>query len=149
MRVAALGLAGLTVEAGYQLQVEDVAAVAACEVALFVDSARSGPAPFFVQAVQAHYALSLSTHSLSPANALGMAHELFGAQAVGFVVGIRGATFEAFGEGLSAAAQGNLECAFQYLAPVLEARDVRDLSARSTLGQGLCRQLAAVENPHA
>ncbi len=64
----------------------------------------------------------VGTHTLAPETVLGLAHALFGARARGFVLGIRGYEFDAFGELLSEKARANLAAALEFITPVLRDR---------------------------
>ena len=114
----------ISVDSDYQLQVEYAEAISHHDVVVFVDAAVSGPEPFYVEEVRPVSGISFSSHSLGPAEVLGLAHDLFQTKARGFVVGIRGYEFDAFGERLSEQAQSNLAQARQFLESVLQGGDV-------------------------
>jgi hydrogenase maturation protease len=119
--VAALAIPAVTVEADYQLAVEDAATVAAHEVVVFADAAVSGPEPFAFGSVQpaAEGCVGFSSHSVEPAAVLALARDLFGARTRGYALGIRGYRFNEFGERLSEQAEANLAAAVRFLVPVL------------------------------
>jgi len=105
----------LTVESGYQLNVEDAALVADREVVIFVDAAVGGPEPFSFCGIEPGGSLSFSSHSLGPEVLLALAGDLFGVRTRGYILGIRGYEFDDFGEGLSAGARRNLESALRFI----------------------------------
>jgi len=111
----ALRLPGLTVEIDYQLSVEHAALAAEHDVVVFADAAASGPEPFSFRAVEPKGECGFSTHSVSPAGVLALAHELFGGACRGYVLGVRGYDFGEFGEGLSSPARANLAAAVEFL----------------------------------
>ncbi|MEW6198645.1 MAG: hydrogenase maturation protease [Planctomycetota bacterium] len=115
----ALRLPGVTVEADYQLSVEDAATVARHDAVLFIDGDRSGPAPFRFEVVEPGAAASFSTHSVRPGGVVRLAQDLFGAAGPAYLLGIRGYEFDEFGEGLSAGAQVNLAAAIAFVEPLL------------------------------
>lgn len=117
-----LALPGLTVEADYQLTVEDAALVAEHDVAIFADAAVAGPAPFELRRIdpQAEEALTFSTHSVSPAGVLALARTLFHAETAAYTLAIRGYRFDEFGEELSEQARANLTAAVDFLQRVLD-----------------------------
>lgn len=119
--VERLRLPGVTVDADYQLTVEDAAAVAQHEVAIFADADTAGPGPFYLRAVEPDATLSFSTHSVSPAAVMGLARDLFGARTRGFVLGIRGYVFNEFEESLSEKALGNLAAAVRFIESALRS----------------------------
>ncbi len=120
--VERLKLPGVTVDADYQLTVEDAAAVARHEVAIFADADTAEAGPFYLRAVEPAGTLSFSTHSVSPAAVMGLARDLFGARTKGFVLGIRGYVFNEFEESLSEKALGNLAAAVRFIESALRSR---------------------------
>lgn len=117
--LAALELPGVTVEANYQLTVEDAAAVAEHDVVVFADASVNGPEPYSFQPVEPKRNVSFSSHSLAPPAVLALAHELFGSATRGYVLGIRGYRFNEFAEALSPGARGNLRAAMRFLESLL------------------------------
>ncbi len=132
---------GVTVDADYQLTVEDAAAVADHDVVIFVDAAVTGREPFFVERVTPRADLGFTTHDVDPATVLGLARDLFGATARGYTVGIRGYEFNEFGEKLSERARANLEETRRFLTGVLARCDLDALESRCD-NNGLLRRNA-------
>jgi hydrogenase maturation protease len=114
-----LRMPGVTVEADYQLSVEDAAAAAAHRYVVFADASVGGREPFFFRAVHPAAHTSFSTHSVEPEAVLALARDLFQADTKGYALGIRGYRFNEFGETLSDEAQDNLATAFRFIVPVL------------------------------
>ena len=73
--VEKLGIDGVTVEANYQLTVEDAAIIAEHEVVVFVDAAIEGPEPFTLERARPDSAMSFSTHSVTPPALLELARD--------------------------------------------------------------------------
>ena len=121
--IGAAGLDGVTVQADYQLQVEDAADIAAHDTVLFVDAAVSGPEPFFLRPVVPEASLGFSSHTLTPEALMAVARDMFGARTAGYTLGIRGYDFNEFGESLSPAARQNLACAQRFLLRTLRTRN--------------------------
>lgn len=119
----------VTIDADYQLSVEDAVTVRDHDVVLFVDAAVSGPEPFFVERVRPRTHVSFSTHSVDPAAVMGIAQDLFSASTTGYKVGIRGYDFNEFGQRLSERAQKNLEAARLFLQEVLTSGSCEQLCA--------------------
>ena len=111
---------GLTVDADYQLTVEDASDVAKHDIVVFADASVNGREPYGIEAVQPKEALSFSSHSVEPSVLLHMAHTLFGSATRAYILGIRGYEFNEFGEGLSARAADNLEKAAAFLRLALD-----------------------------
>ena len=119
--VEKMGIPDLMVDADYQLTVEDAADIAGSDVVVFVDASVVGPEPFFFRAVEPSGEPGFSTHSIAPEAVMALAYELFGAKTKGYVLGIKGYTFNEFGEGLSAGAMKNLAMAVKVMEPVFRA----------------------------
>jgi hydrogenase maturation protease len=117
-----LGLAGVTVDADYQLTVEDSYAAAAHDVVVFVDAAARGPEPFEFRKLSPAPGASFSSHSIQPEGVLQLSSELFDRRPAAYLLAIRGYEFERLAEGLSPRAASNLDAALGFLAPVLEGR---------------------------
>ena len=126
--VEELDLPGLTVEADYQLTVEDAAQAAEHGAVVFADADVSGPEPFWVRRIypgSSH--LSFSSHSVEPRAVLSLAKELFNAEPEGYVLGIRGYAFNEFGETLSEKARANLAAAVTYVASAVRGGHFREV----------------------
>lgn len=117
-----LCLPGVTVEANYQLTVEDAALIAEHDVVIFADAAVTGDEPYAFSTVEAERSVSFTTHHVSPGAVLGLAHDLFGAAARGYLLAIRGYEFNVFDEGLSLCAAANLTRAVEFLATIIRTR---------------------------
>ncbi len=121
--VQELALPGVSVDADYQLAVEDAAEIAAHDAVLFADASVSGEEPFALLPVKAERSsgVGFSSHSLSAETVLGLADALFGARPRAFQLAIRGYVFDGFGEGLSSRAASNLDAALAHAEPLLRA----------------------------
>ncbi len=117
--VERLRIPGVTVEADYQLTVEDAAAAAAHRYVVFADASVGGREPFFFRAVRPSAHTSFSTHSVEPEVVLALARDLFQADTKGYALGIRGYRFSEFGEALSDESRENLAAALHFIVPVL------------------------------
>ncbi len=115
-------LTGVTVDSAYQLSVEDAAAIAEHEVVVFVDASLRVTEPFGFERVTPVASIAFSSHTLEPPALLALAHDLFGSQAPGFTMAIRGYEFNGLGEELSTGAELNLALAAQFLVPVIRER---------------------------
>ena len=127
--VEAMDLPGLTVEADYQLTVEDAARVAEHDIVVFADADTSGAEPFAVRRIRAAESdrVSFSTHSIRPEGVLALARTLFDAEPEAYLMGIRGYEFNAFGEGLSDAARANLGRAIAYVEEAVGQGSFREV----------------------
>lgn len=126
--VEELDLPGVTVEADYQLTVEDAAEVAKHDVVVFADADVAGPEPFRVKRIYPGSSrLSFSSHSVEPQAVLSLAKELFKAEPEGYILGIRGYEFNEFGERLSEKAQANLAAAVAYVESAVREGNLREV----------------------
>ena len=120
-RIEALSLKGMTVEAEYQLAVENAYDVSIHDIVIFADAAVRGKAPFFFKGIHPRSPLSLGSHSVSPEAVLFFAERLFHSRARGYVLGIRGYEFNGYNERLSERAEKNLEEAFDFVANLVQS----------------------------
>lgn len=111
--IEALGLSDVTVDVGYQLNIEDAAALAEHDIVLFVDASTNAPAPFTLSRIRAASEIAFSSHAVSPESVVAICKDHFGAPPEAWVLGIRGYAFE-FTEGLTPQAQENLEQAVAF-----------------------------------
>lgn len=122
-----LAIPGVTVDADYQLAVEDAAEAARHDVVVFADASVNGREPFELKRITARPTeLSFSTHSLEPDAVLAMAHDLFDSPVRGYTLGIRGYAFNEFAEHMSDRALRNLAAAIQAMEPVLRQRSFEE-----------------------
>lgn len=123
----ALAGENITIDSDYQLQVEYAEEVSRHDVVVFADASLAGREPYYVEEVVPVSGVSFSSHSLGPAEVLGLARDLFKAPCRGFVLGVRGYEFDEFGERLSSQARANLERAKDFLETVLKEGNVERL----------------------
>ncbi|MBP7934651.1 MAG: hydrogenase maturation protease [Phycisphaerae bacterium] len=121
--VESLALPAVTVDADYQLTVEDAQAVAEHDIVVFADADATGEAPFSFRPIEPEAGINFSTHSIEPRQVLGLAHALFGGCTRGFILGIRGYDFDDFGESLSSRARVNLAAAIRFVERFLREGD--------------------------
>lgn len=139
--VAGLGLANVSTEAFYQLSVEDSLELALCDVVVFADATVDKQRPFALSVIEPDANASFTTHSVSPGAVLSLAGSVHGACPDAYLLTIRGHEFDAFGEVLSEPAKQDLQAAFEFLAPLLEARDpnlFREAAAEPDSSQPTC-----------
>ena len=117
-----LDIDGVTVDSNYQLTVEDSAAVAEHDYVVFVDAAVKGAEPFSLTRLTPKRQESYSSHSVEPDAVLWLAEDLFAAKTVGYIIGIRGYSFEMFTETMTKKASDNLEKALDFLESFLNSK---------------------------
>ena len=117
-----LEIEGVSVDSNYQLMVEDAASVARHDVVVFVDAATQGKNPVTFYELEPKRSENFSSHSVAPEAILGLTHDLFNAETRGFMLGIRGYSFDMFKEEMTTEALKNLDVAVKFITPLLEAK---------------------------
>ena len=113
-RMSRAGLEDCRIDIDYQLTVEHAPQVAEADTVVFVDALMGDGAPYRFTRVQADSGADIASHSLQPGAVLTLAEMLYDRAPEAFVLGISGESFGEVAEGLSAAAQRNLDLAEAY-----------------------------------
>lgn len=113
-RMAARGFAGLKVSTDYQLTVDHALLVSGAKSVVFVDALMHDRQPFRFGAVRPAASHDLTSHGVDPPAVLTLAATLFAAEPEAYVLGISGLEFGEVREGLSAAAEKNLDRAEEF-----------------------------------
>jgi hydrogenase maturation protease len=124
-------LAGVTVEADYQLTIEDARTVADHDVVVFVDASLADAEPFTFRRIKPKAASTFTSHVVEPEAVLALAEEVFGARPAAYVLAIRGYAFEEFGETISEPAQANMAAALEFLVRVIDEGSFERATQRS------------------
>jgi len=109
----------VTVDANYQLNIEDALECARHEVVVFVDAGRAMRRPFAFAAVEPAASVPALSHALGPAAVLAVTAGLFGRRPEARLLAIRGHDF-GIGEGLTRRAEAHLDLAVIALAAFLK-----------------------------
>lgn len=117
-----LNIRGITVDADYQLNIEDAASVSEHNFVIFIDASVQGKEPFSFSPLLPKRQESFSSHSVEPEAVLGLAKDLFNARSEAYILGIRGYSFTMFKETMTKRALDNLKKAVDFLVPVLNTR---------------------------
>lgn len=126
-----LGIPDIAVDANYQLTVEDAAEIAGYDAVVFADAATHGPAPFWFSRVDDTVikrvgntvgSLGWTSHSVSAAQVVALARDLFASKVAAYALGIRGYEFGALDEAFSSRAIENLTCAVTFARKALIER---------------------------
>ena len=126
------GISGVTVDIDYQLSVEHAADIAGHNVVVFVDASVDGDEPYVFEKVTPKFIESFSSHSVSPEQVLGLAENLFNVETEGYILGIRGYSFEMFKEKMTDRAKSNLELAACRLVAALASGDIVESMGEKT-----------------
>jgi hydrogenase maturation protease len=119
-----LHIPGLTVESGYQLDVEDAADIAEHDMVVFVDACVNCEGPYTFTEIEPSLDISFSSHSVEPEILMGMAKQLFKAGTRGYALGIHGYSFEMFKEEMTERAVDNMGKAVEFLLGVLQSGQI-------------------------
>jgi hydrogenase maturation protease len=110
---------GVTVDADYQLTVEDSVAVAEHDLVVFADADATGPAPCSLVAVPPSAGgVGFSTHGAEPGGVLLIAAHAFDRRPEAWLLGIRGYEFD-LSDRLTPGARANLALALDLVVPLL------------------------------
>ena len=106
--------ASFRIEYRYQLQIEDALLVSEYPLVIFVDACRENlKAGFDLSPLYPAGALGFTTHQMSPESILALSRDLYRATPRSFLLRISGKNWD-LAKGLSKAAQGNLDEAFDH-----------------------------------
>ncbi len=125
-------IAGVNVDIDYQLSVEHAADVADHAVVVFVDASVDAQYPYVFEPVTGVVTESFSSHSVTPEQVIGLAEKLFNKKPRGYILGIRGYSFEMFTEELTDQARNNMKTAADWLIAAL-----RDGNLEEPMGERL------------
>ena len=123
-----LGVPDIAVDANYQLTVEDAAEVAGYAAVVFADAATQGPTPFWFSRIddsaiqRVGNSIGWTSHSVSPAQVVALARDLFASKVAAYALGIRGYEFGDLDEALSSRAKDNLAKAVTFARKALVER---------------------------
>ncbi|MGB8227377.1 MAG: hydrogenase maturation protease [Sedimentisphaerales bacterium] len=122
----------VTVEADYQLTIEDSAQVAQHDIVIFADASANCGEPFSFEPLMAREGGSFSSHSVEPAEVMALAENLFSSKAKGFILAIRGYEFDQFGAALTEKAKANLQKAVVFVEKLLKNKNFNKISETVT-----------------
>jgi hydrogenase maturation protease len=111
-------LPGVIVDANYQLNVEDALNISTCGRVLFIDASYTCEEPFSFSEIEPDRELTFTTHSMPPGSVLSLCRDLYNPEMRGFVLGVRGYSWE-FMEDISPGARQNLERAREFLDEII------------------------------
>jgi hydrogenase maturation protease len=119
-----MGIDDVVVDANYQLNLEDASEIGGYSAVVFADAAAQGPSPFWFSRIDASAIdhVGWTSHSVSPAQVVALARDLFESQVPAYTLGIRGYDFGELDESLSGGAQENLAKAIAFVRTALADR---------------------------
>ncbi len=84
------GLANLSFDANYQLNIEDAFDISKVDAVIFADASKMLKYPFKLRRIRPSRMATFSTHSLEPESVLAVCEDLFGMKPHAFIMAIRG-----------------------------------------------------------
>lgn len=103
----------VTLEANYQLNIEDAWLLSRFDVVLFADASReASTVPCVVQAVEPGEQITFTTHAMSASSVLTLCEQLYGRKPRVFMLALPGYEWD-IAETLSEKAQRNLDTAYE------------------------------------
>ncbi len=114
--------ADVSLDANYQLNVEDALALSTHGTVIFVDASETADEPFSFLALEPSRDIAFTTHELSPAAVLALCEELYGKRPLAWTLAIRGYAWD-MGEDLSPRADVNLSAALAFMVAWLKERE--------------------------
>lgn len=84
----------VTTDCNYQLNIEDVEAIADQDLVIFIDASKAAIDDLLLQKLEASKELSFSMHSVSPGYLLNLCRELYSQKPLAFILHIRGYAWE-------------------------------------------------------
>jgi hydrogenase maturation protease len=106
-------LPGLTVDAAYQLNIEDAAEAAEYDIVIFADAMVEGEEPYLIKRLTPSVDITFSSHIIGPESILAICQESFDRTPEAWLLAIRGYAFD-FEEKLTEKAEANLKGAFSF-----------------------------------
>jgi hydrogenase maturation protease len=110
----AAGIAGIDLDANYQLNVEDALACSQHDSVIFADASETCEAPYAFTELEPAREISFTTHELAPAAVLALSEDLYGKRPNAWTLAIRGYAWD-IGVGLSPLAEVNLSAALAFM----------------------------------
>jgi hydrogenase maturation protease len=107
-------------QTGFQLNLEDAAALAETDAVVFVDAAKTGAEPFEFREVQPAREFAFTTHHLDPGSVVALCRDVYQHLPRAYALAVRGYEFE-FAEGFSEGGRSNLDRAVGYLKQFIAA----------------------------
>jgi len=110
----AVAPAGVSLDANYQLNIEDALACSEHDEVIFADASKTAEAPFAFDELAPADGIAFTTHELAPAAVLALSVELYGKRPRAWTLAIRGYAWDV-GEGLTPQAEVNLSAALAFM----------------------------------
>jgi hydrogenase maturation protease len=121
--VADTGFPGVSVDTNYQLNVEDALTISRYDIVVFADASVNKSRNFRLSALEPAAQIAFTTHAMAPGSVLAFCHDLYAKYPASFLLEILGCRW-GFAEGLSRPAKKRLTRACEFMAPLLEKREV-------------------------
>lgn len=114
-----LNIPNLTLDSDYQLNIEYAEEISKYDTVIFIDASLNSDSPFEFYPLQPKFEASISTHSMSAENVLGLCQKLYKKTPDAYMCAIRGHSFE-LKEGLTDSARDNMTLALNHLVTFVQ-----------------------------
>ena len=118
-------LEGVTVDANFQLSLEDAKTITEYGTVIFADASTKCQSPFTFEKIDetGNSAIGWTSHSIKPRQVVTLANDLFHCRMEAYELAIRGYEFGDFCEELSSEAKTNLSQALDFIRRVVSKRN--------------------------
>ncbi len=114
-----LGIANITCESNYQLNIEDADLISAYDLIMFADaSVEEIDNVTITKVCPSGSRIEFSMHAVSPSFVLDLCNQMYGKAPQSWLIHLKGYEWE-FGEGLSIKARENIEKALEIVKPLI------------------------------
>ena len=114
------GLAHLSFDSNYQLNIEDAANIAEYDIVIFVDASIEDISDFILTKLEPNAKVEFSMHSVSPAFVVHLCNDIYPHTPKTYLLHLKGYEWE-FKEGITEKALDNFNKAFEYMKPLLRS----------------------------
>jgi len=117
------GLAHLSFDSNYQLNIEDAANIAEYDIVIFVDASIEDISDFILTKLEPNAKVEFSMHSVSPAFVVHLCKDIYPQTPKAYLLHLKGYEWE-FKEGITEKAFDNFNKAFEYMKPLLKSPEL-------------------------
>ncbi len=119
-RLLEYSLPNVTTRSMMMINIEHAEEIREYDRVIFIDADTNGKEPYTFSQIQPQPAGHITSHHLKPEALMQIVEQMYRADTIGYVLGIRGYTFDGFGEELSPQAAKNLESAIDFLVQMIQ-----------------------------
>jgi len=112
------GIANISTDSNYQLNIEDALDISGKDVVIFADASVEEMDSFSFRRIRPSKSIEMSTHSMKPQSVLALCAELFGKTPDAYLLAIRGYSWEMSAQ-MTVKAGENLRAALEHVKKLL------------------------------